>query len=300
MSARTRSAKSVAMAEISASADISHYTSIVQDSLDYIGITIQTMNIEPRSSRPSTAIESEANALLETVDATSPAALSACSGWTAHEITAHLTAGAVEIALNLEAYGDGKSVPATRGLEEREAPFRSLDEKRLREELPKSIARMANAIDAVLAAEPDAVVPWTGRQMAVASFITHMRSELAIHRWDLVGDDERSLELLALPDLTNHAVTVLGRVLLSRGTASATAAFSASLKSPGDMDIVVIVDADGARLTRSEGVSQPSITGDRAALLLFLWGRRPGDPRRLTAPMGRDSLAKIEALLAGY
>ncbi|NNN15585.1 MAG: maleylpyruvate isomerase family mycothiol-dependent enzyme [Acidimicrobiaceae bacterium] len=258
------------------------------------------MNIEPTSSRPSTAIEPEANALLETIDATLPAALSACSGWTAHEITAHLAAGSVEIALNLEAYGEGKSVPATRGFEERETPFRAMDEKGLRKELPKSIARMANAIDAVLAAEPDAVVPWTGRQMAVATFITHMRSELAIHRWDLVGDDEKSLELLALPDLTNHAITVLGRVLLSRGGASATTAFSASLRSPGDMDIVVKVDVDGARLTRSDEVSQPSITGDRAALLLFLWGRRPGDPRRLTAPLGRDTLAKVEALLVGY
>ena len=52
------------------------------------------------------------------------------------------------------------------------------------------------ALDAVLNLQPDAVVPWTGREMVVATFITHTRSELALHRWDLVGDDDVSAVLL--------------------------------------------------------------------------------------------------------
>lgn len=56
---------------------------------------------------------------------------------------------------------------------------------------------MRSVITEVLAREPDAVIPWTGRQMKVAKFIPHMRNEHALHRWDVAGDDSTSLELLA-------------------------------------------------------------------------------------------------------
>ena len=32
---------------------------------------------------------------------------------------------------------------------------------------------------------PGAVIPWTGRRMAVAKFIPHLRNEHALHRWDI-------------------------------------------------------------------------------------------------------------------
>src|SRR5206468_3540706 len=41
---------------------------------------------------------SEGRALLAAIDALPPSAPTACTGWTAHEIVAHLTAGAKEIA----------------------------------------------------------------------------------------------------------------------------------------------------------------------------------------------------------
>ncbi|MHB1088314.1 MAG: hypothetical protein ACYC19_06075 [Acidimicrobiales bacterium] len=69
--------------------------------------------------------------------------------------------------------------------------------ERLRTQLPISIERAAVALDAVLNSQPDAVVTWTGREMVVATFITHTRSELALHRWALVGDDDVSAVLLA-------------------------------------------------------------------------------------------------------
>jgi len=258
------------------------------------------MSAEPSTIHPSQAFRTEADALAEALDTTSLDALSACSGWTAHEVAAHLAAAGVEIALNLEAYGEGRPVPPTRGFEEREKPYRAMGEKALRAELPRSMERMTEALDAVLMAEPDAVVPWTGRQMGVATFVTHVRSEFAIHRWDLVGDDDTSTKLLAQPELTVHAVTVLGKALVARGASSAAAGFSAVIATPGTRDVVALVDADGPRLVRSEETSEPAVVGDPAARLLFLWGRRPSDPRRLTAPGGPQVLARLEALLAGY
>jgi hypothetical protein len=46
------------------------------------------------------------------------------------------------------------------------------------------------------------VIPWTGRQMAVAKFIPHLRNEHALHRWDIAGDDYTSGELPGNMDLT--------------------------------------------------------------------------------------------------
>lgn len=252
------------------------------------------------TARPSRVMKIEADAFFETLDATPPDALSACVGWTAHDVTAHLAAAAVEVALNLEAYGEGLPVPLTRGFEEREAPYRAMGHVELRTQLPVSIERAAVALDAVLNSQPDAVVPWTGRQMVVATFITHMRSELALHRWDLVGDDDVSMTLLAQPELTDHAVTVLGRALVVRGAASVTTNLSAAISSPGTQDVLALVDGEGARLIRSEEKSDSAVIGDPAARLLLLWGRRPGDPRRLVAPLGNHVFAQLETLLAGY
>jgi hypothetical protein len=45
--------------------------------------------------------------------------------------------------------------------------------------------------------------------LTVTQFVTHHRSEAAIHRWDITGSDDLSDELLAQPELTRHAVSVL-------------------------------------------------------------------------------------------
>jgi hypothetical protein len=71
----------------------------------------------------------------------------------------------------------------------------------------------------VLDREPDAVIPWTGRRMAVAKFIPHLRNEHALHRWDIAGDDETSRQLLGDMDLVDHSVGELGRILLVAGRA---------------------------------------------------------------------------------
>jgi len=250
------------------------------------------------------AMRPEADAFFAALEQSPPDACCGCAGWTAHELVAHLAAAAIEVALNLEAYGEGRPVPATRGFEEREAPWRAKSATTLRRELPGALGRMNAAIDAVLAAEPHAVVPWTGRQMVVATFVTHLRSELALHRFDLVGDDEEGATLLAQPELTAHAATVLARPLLARGSRVLTERCEPvrlTLASPGEPDVTVVVDGGGARLELEEHrATEPIALCDPGARLLMLWGRRPGDPRRVRAPGGAAMLSRLQGLLAGY
>ena len=54
------------------------------------------MSPEPTPARPSDGFSAEARAFLDALDATDPAALCACEGWTAHEVAAHLAAGGIE------------------------------------------------------------------------------------------------------------------------------------------------------------------------------------------------------------
>ncbi len=258
------------------------------------------MTKKPIVDRPSAGFERELDAFYTALDQTAPTSLTGCLGWTMHELTAHICAAAIEIAENLEAFLAGKVVPNTRSFEEREAPYRAMTDSVLRVKSIRSIERMAADIDSVLSAEPDAVVPWTGRAMLVKTFVTHLRSELAIHRYDIVGDDETSRALLGNSELTDHAVTILGRALLFRGSNMAPTGFRAALSSPDSDDVIVLVDDEDSCLIRGEISSNPAVIGDADARLLFLWGRLPGNPSRLKALGGPEVLAHLQSLLAGY
>jgi hypothetical protein len=170
----------------------------------------------------------------------------------------------------------------------------------LKAALATSLDRVTGAIEAVLQRDPQAIVPWTGRRMAVASFVTHLRSELALHRWDLVGDDGDGFRLLGQPELTEHAVASLGRVLVSRSPRPSSNNRRIALHSPDTPDVVVVVDQEGARLEHGTGTEDPALVADPAARLLVLWGRQPADPRRVRVPAGPDLLAELRTLLAGY
>jgi hypothetical protein len=61
----------------------------------------------------------EAEAFMTTLDETSPAAVSACDGWTTREVAAHVLGIAVEVIRHLEPYLQGDPVPETRSFEER-------------------------------------------------------------------------------------------------------------------------------------------------------------------------------------
>jgi hypothetical protein len=246
----------------------------------------------------------EAHAFLDAIGATDPGAVSACDGWTTHEILAHVTGIAVEVSRHLDPYLQGDPVPETRSFEEREAPLRAVTHDELLSRLDTEETRMRTLVTEVLAAEPDAVVPWTGRRMAVAKFIPHLRNEHALHRWDVGGDDEVSATLLGVNDLTEHSVEVLGRILLVAGRAhdpDPDTDFGVCLHSEGEPDLSVVVhDGEAALVWESPTSDRLLLVCDPAARHLFIWGRRPEGTGRLISHLDPALLTRLQILLSGY
>lgn len=246
----------------------------------------------------------EAEAFLDALQDIPPEIVSACDGWTAHEITAHLAAAAAEITRHLEPYLEGRPVPSTRSFEDREPPYRAMDDPALRRQLDVEEAKVRGIISEVLVRNPEAVIPWTGRQMVVAKFIPHMRNEFAIHRWDIAGDDQQSAELLGQHELTEHAVTVLGEILVARGTKHDPGAgedFHARLRSAGTPDVRLVVESGQARLELAgDNADEPDVELDPAARTLVIWGRRPAERGRFRSHLAAPALARLQALLSGY
>jgi uncharacterized protein (TIGR03083 family) len=223
----------------------------------------------------------EATALLTTLGATASDAPTACAGWTAHELVAHLAAGATEMAELVEASVAGGAERPTRAFADREAPFVALADDELRERLVTEALRLASAIEALGALGPGRTVGFSGRRLSASDLEMHGRCEAAIHRWDLVGDDEISRELLAAPELTRHAVSVLNTMLAGSREAGAVrvnearlGAFRARFGAAGADDVVLVVDDEGARLEMDEPSGDPTARSDGATRLLALWGRR--------------------------
>jgi hypothetical protein len=123
-----------------------------------------------------TARSREAEAFLDARQHVGPEIVSACEGWTAHEVTAHLAGTAAEITRHLEPYLAGQPVPATRTFEAREPYYRAMDDATLGRRLETEEATARSVIDQVLVQEPEAIIPWTGRQMVVAKFLPHLRA----------------------------------------------------------------------------------------------------------------------------
>lgn len=246
----------------------------------------------------------EAEAFLDARQHTAPEVVSACEGWTAHEVTAHLAGAAAEVTRHLQPYLAGDPVPQTRSFEEREAPFHAMDDAALCGRLEVEEQTMRSVLDEVLAGEPDAVIPWTGRQMAVAKFWPHTRNEFAVHRWDFVGDDDTSTELLSQPDLTEHAVIVLGDMLTRRGREHDPAPdedFRVRLRAGNTVDVLLVVQAGRIGLELAEEqVDELHVELDAAARTLLIWGRRPDRRDRFRSHVNQSTLQRLQALLAGY
>jgi len=256
------------------------------------------------SSHGPLARSREADAFFAALDATSPNSLTACDGWTAHEVTAHLAAVAAEISRHLVPLVEGRPIPVTATFEEREPPFRALDDSTLRQRLEVEERAVRQALDRALTLDPDAVIPWTGRHMVVANFIPHLRNEFALHRWDIVGDDPVSYELLAQAELTEHAISVLGRLLLVRGIEHDPghgADFDVRLWSAGAPDVRLrMVGGSGALELGDNEISEADVELDAAARTLVIWGRRPNPPQRVVSRLPAADLARLQALLSGY
>jgi len=246
----------------------------------------------------------EAEAFVEAVGTVDPGSVSSCDGWTTHEIAAHVTGIAVEVSRHLDPYLQGDPVPETRTFEHREAPLQALPHDQLLNRLDAEEVRMRTLVAGVLAVEPDAVIPWTGRRMAVAKFIPHLRNEHALHRWDVVGDDELSATLLDQTDLTEHSVEVLGRILLLAGRArdpDPDTDFGVPLRADGQSDLSVVVGGGEARLSWGALPSdRPGLECDPAARHLFIWGRHPEGQNRLISHLDQAQLTRLQVLLSGY
>ena len=164
--------------------------------------------------------------------------------------------------------------------------------------------KLRSLLEEVLEGDPRAIIRWTGRQMEVAKFRPHLRSEFAIHRWDIVGDDQTSLELLGRPELTEHAVGVLGEILTRRGRAHDPAPdqdLHVRLRSGSNPDVRLVVEGGEARLELAEaGGDEPCVELDPAARLLTIWGRRPDCRGRLRSGLEPAVLGRLQTVLAGY
>ena len=246
----------------------------------------------------------EAEAFLSMLSTCDPAGISACDGWTTHEIAAHVTGIAVEVNRHLEPFLQGDPVPTTRSFEEREAPLQAMEHADLLLRFDGEEQRMRGLVADILAMDPESVIPWTGRRMAVAKFIPHLRNEHALHRWDVVGDDELGIALLGQSALTEHSVEVLGRILLAAGRTHDPAPeqdFHACLHSEGQPDLwVVVQNGEGSLSWNGRTSGHPSVACDPAARLLFIWGRRPMGIGRIRSHLPPHELSRLQALLSGY
>jgi uncharacterized protein (TIGR03083 family) len=237
-----------------------------------------TQTNEPTTFAPD--VIDEVGELFTTLLDTPPNRLTNCRGWTAHDLVAHLAAGAAEEAELIEAHLARRPERATRGHAEREAPFRALPDPELREQLLVNGARLAAALEAL--DDNTGEVRFTGRGMTAADFAMHSRSECAIHRWDLVGRDDIGWRMLAQPELTAHALAVLTQ--MSTLPESPVNRIATNREHPPTRLVVRSAPHDDVVLTVANGsVSMtleppdnvaPVVELEPAARLLLLWGRR--------------------------
>jgi hypothetical protein len=227
----------------------------------------------------------EGKAVLAAIHSTAPEAPTACSAWTAHDLVAHLAAGAKEIADLIEEKLEGRPDRPTRDFEEREAPFRAMEHEHLKDQL---VAHNLRKLAGYAAMPKDARVAFTGTQITRQQLDTHSRSEAAIHRWDLVGDDDIGEELLAQPELTSHAVWVLSTMSTLHESARALEARAAKtghpltkigLRTEGRPDVVLLANPSSPHFeitSVDDGDALDVIlTMPAHHRLLALWGRRP-------------------------
>jgi uncharacterized protein (TIGR03083 family) len=244
--------------------------------------------------------------LMKTLADADPAAPTACSQWTVHDLVAHLAAGAKENADLIEDALAGRPTRATRGFAEREAAFVAMPDEELRQELVHQSGRKIEAVQKLSAMGPDATYQFTGRPFSADLAYTHGRSEAAIHRWDIVGDDETSMELLAAPELTRHGVEILNTLAilreapLSRANAAQIRKLRIVLRTPAQPDVVMDINPDSARF---ELVHQPAdgdaiVETDPAHRLLSIWGRRAPD-RPVTIIADPNLWASVATVLWG-
>jgi hypothetical protein len=244
----------------------------------------------------------ELAALLDALNDTNPSALTSCPGWTAHHIAAHIAGNYEEVLRHVDAFAAGRPLERTRGWEEREKALRDVDHTELLGRIAATASATTARIGDILETDAGAELRWTNRTVPVSGFLTHMRSEDALHRWDLVGDDEKSRELLGQDDLLRHAVKFIGQPLLQRGLAaeSGGADLIARVRCEDRDDLIIELRDGRTCMSVDTATDDASIETDPAARLLLLWGRKASPFVRLRSMDDDDRTGRIQRLLSGY
>lgn len=225
----------------------------------------------------------EGKALMSTLDEVAPTRPTACAGWTARDIVAHLAAGSQEIADLIEEKLAGRPARPTRAFEDREPPYRALPDDELWRVWMRQVQRKLEALEALADLGETSTFDFTGASITAAQCVTHSRSEAAIHRWDVAGSDAVSDELLSQPELTDHAVGVLNAMPILNESSQRRARHSDGiplsivLRAEGRPDVVLSGERDGARWElagEGSGLGDAVVHTDPAHRLLVLWGRR--------------------------
>jgi len=226
-----------------------------------------------------------------------------CEAWTVRDVVVHQAGTAEELARVLVAHLGGVAM-ATRGFEEREAPYRAMNGADLWSALVARMAELATVAEAASGVPVDTDVAWTGRTMKVPWFAEHMREELALHRWDITGDDAVAQSTLSEPWMTTHTVIAVGRPLLARGVARVDLRLGerieGRLRVLGTNDVLVTAEGDRTAMSFAAPDGPATLETDAAARVLLLWGRRPADPARIRSVAGPDALRRVRNLLSGY
>jgi hypothetical protein len=164
-------------------------------------------------------------------------------------------------------------------------PISRLSHDDLRNRLVAENKRKLIAYDALRERSSNSTISFTGTRVTVEEMETHSRSEAAFHRWDLVGDDDASNELLAQPELTAHAVKVLDRMAILNESARAVGVrvrkaaglpIRIVFRSPDQPDVVFLPSPGGGRFEIVDRAidADAILRTDAASRLLALWGRK--------------------------
>ena len=226
-----------------------------------------------------------------------------CEAWTVRDIVIHQTGNAEELARVLEGHLAGEPVD-TRRFEVREQPYRAMNDADLWTAFNARMAHLGRISAAAAELPADTDVAWTGRTMKAPWFAEHMREELVLHSWDIIGDDPRARERLAQSWMTEHSVRAVGVPLLRRGCGilglQGSARIEARIRVAGHDDVLVTADAEKTAITLATPEGAATIETDAATRVLLLWGRRPADPGRIRSAAGPLELGRLRTLLSGY
>lgn len=235
-------------------------------------------------------------AFVQALHCADPQSPTRCAGWTVHELTAHLAAGSAEIADLIEDSLAGAPIRPTRDFEEREAPYRVLPPKELRRAFFRQALRATVAVDRLSQAGPTSRVAFTGALLDAATLVLHSESELIIHRWDIVGNDDTSIHALSDSRLAVHAATAVAAMKPNVFPPRAGEHETIILRSPGAADVTVTGGPVTTIELAAHDTTPPVVQCHPAVRTLLLWGRypQPGLPEPVGEP---QAVAAVIAML---